>query len=174
MCLVATACLPSTISRPVPLRHVGVAFVAWPRPEMPSIPAQTIPTQAVSSHRVSPGDQELRTSPPHTHTHTCNTDTHTMRTLFSTSSFFWAGIGFCLEQLPEKHHRELNSARCLPSPPGLAGQGRLRLELAPVFQGPALGGMLSPSSPPLQAWVWLGPECCHEEKKWTSVGMQQE
>ena len=49
-----------------------------------------------------------------------------------------------LGQLPEKHRRELTSARRLASPPGLAGQGPLRLELAPAFQGPARGGMLPP------------------------------
>lgn len=69
-----------------------------------------------------------------------------MRNVASLQEFCLLGQGrILLGQLPEKHRRELNSARRLASPPGLAGQGQLRLELAPAFQGPARGGMLPPS-----------------------------
>ena len=127
-----------------PLRYVSVTSVVWQSVSIchPSIDLEL--TQAASSPGVSLGGRGLRTAPL-----TCSMqiqrDTHRMRNLASLQEFFLLGQGrILLGQLPEKHRRELNSARRLPSPPGLAGQGRLRLELAPAFQGPARGGMLPP------------------------------
>lgn len=143
-----------------PLRHVNVTSVVWPVCKY--LPSQHRPGANTGS--IFPWSQPwglgTKDLPPQP---TCSTQihrhTHRMRNLASLQEFFLLGRGrILLGQLPEKHRRELNSARRLPSPPGLAGQGRLRLELAPAFQGPARGGMLPPPPFPCKHGFGWAPE----------------
>lgn len=108
-----------------PLRHVNVTSVVWPVCKY--LPSQHRPGANTGS--IFPWSQPwglgTKDLPPQP---TCSTQihrhTHRMRNLASLQEFFLLGRGrILLGQLPENHRRELNSARRLPSPPGLAGQG---------------------------------------------------
>ena len=127
-----------------PLRYVSVTSVVWQSVSIchPSIDLEL--TQAASSPGVSLGGRGLRTAPPDLQHADSERHTQDEKSCFSPRVL-------SLGPRPDPAGAAAREASkgielCSPSSltPGLAGQGRLRLELAPAFQGPARGGMLPP------------------------------
>lgn len=122
--------------------------MVWPSLQVPSIPAQTQSQHRQYLLEPAPGSGTKRPGPATNRS--IDTQTQRMRNPAFLPKFFllgWARI------LPRAAGREALKGFELSLPsslaPGLAGQARLRLELASGFRGPARGGMLPPPAAPV-------------------------